>query len=69
MEVSALERLDFLHRIDDAPAELERALERTVVDELARAFRALGFRYVTLDLHGYRTGAMNEVLKAVNSKS
>ena len=25
MEVSALERLDFLHRIDDAPAELEKA--------------------------------------------
>ena len=36
-----------------------------VVDELARHFRALGFRYVTLDLHGYRTGAMNEVLSGV----
>jgi uncharacterized protein len=54
---------DELVRIEIAPAELDRALRREVVDELARAFRALGFRYVTLDLHGYRTGAMNEILK------
>lgn len=53
---------DELVRLEIAPAELERALRREVTDELARRFRALGFRYVTLDLHGYRTGAMNEVL-------
>ena len=51
-----------LVRLEVAPAELGRALDRAVVDDLARRFRALGFRYVTLDLHGYRTGAMNEVL-------
>lgn len=56
---------DELVRLEVAPAELDRALKREVADELARRFRALGFRYVTLDLHGYRTGAMNEVLKAV----
>jgi uncharacterized protein len=54
---------DELVRIEIAPAELDRALRREVVDELARRFRAIGFRYVTLDLHGYRTGAMNEILK------
>jgi pyridinium-3,5-biscarboxylic acid mononucleotide sulfurtransferase len=54
---------DELVRLEVAPAELDRALSREVVDDLARRFRALGFRYVTLDLHGYRTGAMNEVLK------
>jgi uncharacterized protein len=58
---------DDLVRLEIAPAELDRALEREVVDELAQRFRALGFRYVTLDLHGYRTGAMNEVIKAVTS--
>ncbi|MBA3768033.1 MAG: ATP-dependent sacrificial sulfur transferase LarE [Acidobacteria bacterium] len=56
---------DELVRLEIAPAELERALRREVTDELARRFRALGFRYVTLDLHGYRTGAMNEVLESV----
>ncbi|HEY0407711.1 MAG TPA: ATP-dependent sacrificial sulfur transferase LarE [Pyrinomonadaceae bacterium] len=58
---------DELVRLEIAPAELERALRREIVDELARRFRALGFRYVTLDLHGYRTGAMNEILKTVTS--
>lgn len=53
---------DELVRLEIAPAELDRALDREVVDELAGRFRSLGFRYVTLDLHGYRTGAMNEVL-------
>jgi pyridinium-3,5-biscarboxylic acid mononucleotide sulfurtransferase len=52
-----------LVRLEVAPTELDQALKREVADELARRFRALGFRYVTLDLHGYRTGAMNEVLK------
>jgi uncharacterized protein len=53
-----------LVRLEVAPAELDKALSRAVVDELARRFRALGFRYITLDLHGYRTGAMNEVLSS-----
>jgi uncharacterized protein len=53
---------DNLVRVEVAPAELDHALRREVVDELARHFRGLGFKYVTLDLHGYRSGAMNEVL-------
>jgi len=59
---------DEIVRLEIAPAELDKALRREVVDELARRFRELGFRYVTLDLHGYRTGAMNEVLKSVMSE-
>jgi pyridinium-3,5-biscarboxylic acid mononucleotide sulfurtransferase len=54
---------DNLVRLEIAPSELDRALKREVIDELAREFRTLGFRYVTLDLHGYRTGAMNEGLE------
>jgi uncharacterized protein len=54
---------DNLVRLEIAPSELDQALKREVIDMLAEKFRALGFRYVTLDLHGYRTGAMNEVIK------
>jgi uncharacterized protein len=53
---------DSLVRLEIAPAELPRALQVEVVAELARRFRELGFKYVTLDLQGYRSGAMNEVL-------
>ena len=51
-----------LVRLEIAPAEMARALRLEVIDELARRFRELGFKYVTLDLQGYRSGAMNEVL-------
>jgi uncharacterized protein len=58
---------DELVRLEIAPAELDLALRREVVDALAQKFRALGFKYVTLDLHGFRSGAMNEILKTVRS--
>ncbi|MEP6819629.1 MAG: ATP-dependent sacrificial sulfur transferase LarE [bacterium] len=53
---------DNLVRLEIAPAEMTRALQMEVVEDLARRFRELGFKYVTLDLHGFRSGAMNEVL-------
>jgi uncharacterized protein len=53
---------DGLVRLEIATAEFDRTLSRAVIDELAERFRELGFRYVTLDLHGYRTGSMNEIL-------
>jgi uncharacterized protein len=53
---------DALVRLEIAPAEMSRALRLDTIDELARRFRELGFKFVTLDLAGYRSGAMNEVL-------
>jgi uncharacterized protein len=53
---------DNLVRIEIAAAEMTRALRLEIVGEFAARFRQLGFKYVTLDLHGYRSGAMNEVL-------
>jgi len=51
-----------LVRIEIAAAEMTYALRLDIVGEFAARFRQLGFKYVTLDLHGYRSGAMNEVL-------
>ena len=53
---------DSLVRIEIAPGEMSRALDLEVVKTLAARFRELGFKYVTLDLQGFRSGAMNEVL-------
>lgn len=58
---------DQIVRLEIAPAEMDRALQREMIDELARRFRDLGFKYVTLDLHGYRSGAMNEILPRVSN--
>lgn len=57
---------DQIVRLEIAPVEMDRALQREMIDELARRFRELGFKYVTLDLHGYRSGAMNEILPRVS---
>ena len=47
-------------RIEIDPAEFERLLSHR--EQISAAFRSYGFAYVTLDLEGYRTGSMNEVL-------
>lgn len=49
-------------RIEIAPAELPKALNVEMTRQINTAFKQLGFKYVTLDLEGYRTGALNEVL-------
>jgi uncharacterized protein len=54
---------DQLVRIEIAAGEMDRVLRKDLIDELARRFRELGFKYVTLDLEGFRSGSMNEVLK------
>jgi uncharacterized protein len=54
---------DKLVRLEIASAEMDRALRREVVEELAARFRELGFQYVTLDLQGFRSGSMNEALR------
>lgn len=51
-----------LARIEIARDELPRALDPPMADKLASALRALGFRFVTLDLEGYRQGSLNEGL-------
>jgi uncharacterized protein len=53
---------DSLVRLEIAPSEMDRVLNREVVEKLSERFRELGFKYVTLDLQGYRSGAMNEAL-------
>ena len=48
-----------LVRIEISPSELERAMDLKLTKRLTAAFKNLGFKYVTLDLEGFRSGAMN----------
>lgn len=52
-----------LARIEILPEEFERIMTPEVRGQITRALKEYGFSYVTLDLSGYRTGSMNEVLK------
>jgi pyridinium-3,5-biscarboxylic acid mononucleotide sulfurtransferase len=51
-----------LARIEIARAEMPRALSLDMLDSITTALRPLGFTYVTLDMQGYRSGSMNDVL-------
>jgi uncharacterized protein len=51
-----------LARIEVPPEELIRFLEEKTRAAVVRFLKETGFTYVTLDLQGYRTGAMNETL-------
>jgi uncharacterized protein len=53
---------DAIARLEIETAELPRVLERR--DQIVALGRELGFAYVALDLAGFRSGSLNEVLPA-----
>ena len=53
---------DELARVEIGRDELERALDPEVRAAIVRELKAVGYRYVTLDLQGYRLGSLNEGL-------
>lgn len=58
-------------RIEISREELERALNPAIADQFTKIFKQLGFKFVTLDLEGFRSGSMNALLPAgqlMNSK-
>ena len=50
-------------RVEVAQNELAAALDPVRATAISTALHRLGFRYVALDLDGYRTGSLNEVLE------
>jgi pyridinium-3,5-biscarboxylic acid mononucleotide sulfurtransferase len=55
-----------LARIEVPLDDLPRLVDLQVRGELVPAFRALGFKFVTLDLEGFRSGSLNGVVPIEN---
>src|SRR4051812_18140614 len=53
---------DELARVEIARDEMPRALDADISRAIVRELKGLGYRYVSLDLQGYRTGSLNEGL-------
>jgi uncharacterized protein len=49
-------------RLEIARDEMARALDPDVSATIVKQLKALGFKFVSLDLAGYRTGSLNDVL-------
>ena len=59
---------DNVARIEVEPSEFHRLIEDDVRRAIGRHFRSIGYPYVTLDLEGFRSGSLNEVLPAGRRK-
>jgi uncharacterized protein len=53
---------DDMARLEFALDEMSRALDPEIAGAIVRELKSIGYRYVTLDLQGYRTGSLNEGL-------
>lgn len=49
-------------RIEISRGELPRALDPAMAEQFTAIFKSLGFKFVTLDLEGFRSGSMNALL-------
>ena len=52
-----------LARLEVPLADLPRLCEGNTRDEVAAALRRLGFKFVTLDLEGFRSGSLNQLVQ------
>jgi uncharacterized protein len=57
-----------LARIEVPGGEIPRLASGALRSKVVAKMKALGFRYVTVDLEGYRSGSMNETLPAARRK-
>lgn len=53
---------DVLARLEFGAEEIERALSPRMRPRVVQELKRVGYRFVTIDLEGYRTGSLNEVL-------
>ena len=56
-------------RLEIARDELPSALNIETFDRLSKEFKKIGFRFVAIDVDGYRTGALNETLTQISLSS
>ena len=52
-------------RIEVLPEHMEKIFQGDNREKIVARLKELGFQYVTLDLQGFRSGSMNEVLKNI----
>lgn len=51
-----------LARVEIYPEEIERLMDRSLREKVVSHLKKIGYHYITVDLQGFRSGSMNEVL-------
>jgi uncharacterized protein len=60
---------DTIARLEVRPADIARLTAEPVRSQVVQKLKALGFRFVTVDLQGFRSGSLNEVLSPEQKKA
>jgi len=55
-------------RIEVIPEDFPILMDKNIRDEIVSYLKTLGYRYITLDLHGFRSGSLNEFVKNLSRK-
>jgi uncharacterized protein len=53
---------DTIARIEVHPEDIRKVATEPIRSQIVEKLRSLGFKYITVDLQGFRSGALNEVL-------
>ena len=59
---------DTIARIEVEPEDFVSLMDEGVRNGISKYFRSIGYSYVTLDLEGFRSGSLNEILLAARKK-
>ncbi|OGW02621.1 MAG: TIGR00268 family protein, partial [Nitrospinae bacterium RIFCSPHIGHO2_02_FULL_39_82] len=60
---------DEMARIEVSKDEIKKLFNNGTSEKISKRLKEIGFKYVTVDLEGYRTGSMNLTLPAKNAQS
>ena len=59
---------DTVARIEIEPKDFSALLDDTIRTEITQYFKSIGYSYVTMDMNGFRSGSLNEILTTFNKK-
>jgi len=62
MRIYRVRHHDTIARIELGEREMRLLWEKDLREPIVRHFKSLGYKYVALDMEGYRTGSMNEAI-------
>lgn len=62
MRIFRVRHHDTLARIEAGENEMTLLSNDDIKNQIIQYFKSIGYKYITMDLEGYRTGSMNEAL-------
>ena len=55
-------------RIESEPKDFQALLDESIRNEITEYFKSIGYSYVTMDMNGFRSGSLNEILTTLEKK-